>query len=283
MSVIASSSSRQEDTVQEDIARPALPARAARHTPGLPACAAPGRVGGSAVSADPHAALRASLREQLAALRGVAPADLPPALLDISVHRFELPGGEAFLVRPADWEQLRHEEGGAGRPAPYWATAWPSGLVLAGALTRAPPEPGTRVLELGCGLGLPSLVCARAGARVLATDGSTDAVAFAAHSMALNELDAEVAHVDWAQQGDALARRGPWDLVLAADVLYTRANVEVALRLLPRLLAPGGGAIVADPRRAGGRDFLAAARAAFTVRTRPEGDAAPPPPPPKGG
>src|SRR4051812_22558691 len=226
------------------------------------------------MSADPRAALRASLARELAALRGVPAAELPPALLDLVVQRVDLPGGEAFLVRPADWEQLRHEEGGAGRPAPYRATAWPSGLVLAGALTQAPPEPGTRVLELGCGLGLPSLVCARAGARVLATDGSTDAVAFAAHSMALNELDAEVAHVDWAQQGGALARRGPWDLVLAADVLYTRANVEVALRLLPRLLARGGEAVVADPRRAGGRDFLAAARATFTVRTRQEGDVA---------
>jgi hypothetical protein len=45
-----------------------------------------------------------------------------------------------------------------------------------------------------------------------------------------------------------------------ADVLYTRANVELALRLLPRLVAPGGAIRLADPGRAGARDFLAAAR-----------------------
>jgi predicted nicotinamide N-methyase len=223
---------------------------------------------------DAHVVLRASLTEQLAALRGVGPDDLPPALLDLTVHRMDLPDGAAYLVRPADWEELRHAEGGAGRPVPYWATAWPSGLALAAALADDPPPPGARVLELGCGLGLPSLVCARAGAHVLATDGSTDAVAFAAHSLALNELDAEVAHVDWALQGDALAARGPWDLVLAADVLYTRANVETLLRLLPRLLARGGEVRVADPRRAGGRDFLAAARATFAVTTRTDGEVA---------
>ena len=82
------------------------------------------------------------------------------------------------------------------------------------------------MLELGCGLGLPSIVAAREGASVLATDGSSDAVVFAAHSLALNELDGEVAEVDWATQGDALVARGPWDVVLAADVLYLKASVE---------------------------------------------------------
>jgi predicted nicotinamide N-methyase len=130
------------------------------------------------------------------------------------------------------------------------------------------------VLELGCGLGLPSIVAARAGADVLATDGSEDAVAFAAHSLALNELDGEVAQVDWAKQGDALAARGPWDLVLAADVLYLQGNVGLALDLVPRLVAPGGEIRIADPRRAGTRDFLAAARARFSVSTRQDDDVA---------
>ena len=179
-------------------------------------------------------------------------------MLDIRVRRVRVPGGDVFLLQPTDWEQLRHEEGGAGRGVPYWATPWPSGAVL----------------ELGCGLGLPSIVAARAGADVLATDGSSDAVAFAAHSLALNGLDGEVAQVDWSEQADALVARGPWDLVLAADVLYLRAGVESALALMPRLVGPGGEIRIADPRRAGARDFLAAARATFTVRTRQEAEIA---------
>jgi predicted nicotinamide N-methyase len=128
------------------------------------------------------------------------------------------------------------------------------------------------VLEIGCGLALPSLAAARAGAHVLATDGSPEAVAFAAHSLALNEVEAEVALVDWAAQGDALLARGPWDLVLAADVLYLQANVELALRLLPRLVAPRGEILLADPGRAGTRDFLAAARVMFALRTTRHGE-----------
>lgn len=223
----------------------------------------------------PLEVLRVSLRERLAQLRGVAPEALPPALLDVTVQRFAMGSGadDVFLVLPADWEQLRHEEGGAGRPVPYWARPWPSGLALARALAADPPAPGTTVLELGCGLGAPSVVAACAGARVLATDGAPDAVAFAAHALALNETEAEVAHVDWSAHGDALAARGPFDLVLAADVLYTRANVEAALRLWPRLVAPGGALLLADPQRAGARDALAAARGSFRVtRAAQDGD-----------
>ena len=215
----------------------------------------------SARVADSLLALKHSLAEQLAELRGVQPDQLPPALLDISVRRV----GDAYYVCPADWEQLRHEEGGAGRPIPYWGRPWPSGVGLAGHLKDHPPLPDTRVLELGCGLALPSVVAARAGARVLATDGHTDAVAFAAHVLAINEVEGEVAHVDWSDHADALVERGPWDLVLAADVLYTSANVEAALRLFSRLVAPTGRLILADPNRKGAQGFLAAARAMFTL------------------
>jgi predicted nicotinamide N-methyase len=214
------------------------------------------------MSPDPLVALRMSLAEQLAALRGVFAADLPAPLLDVVVRRY----GDLFLVHPADWEALRHEEGGAGRGVPYWARPWAAGLALASA---PPPVAGARVLELGCGLGAPSIAAARAGADVVATDGSTDAVAFAAHGLALNETVATVAHADWAEHGEALVAGGPWDVVLAADVFYTAANVQTALRLLPRLLGPGGELRIADPGRAGTRDFLAAARHTFTLRSTP--------------
>ena len=197
---------------------------------------------------------------------------LPAPLLDIVVRRSEPRG--LHVVRPADWEALREEEALAARPVPWWARLWPSGIALARALDADGLAPGARVLELGCGLGLPSLVAARAGADVLATDGSTDAVVFAAHALALNELLGETAHADWAEHGAQLTARGPFDLVLAADVFYTQANVPVALQLLPALVAPGGAVRLADPGRAGARDFLAGARGRWRLRTTHDGDVA---------
>jgi predicted nicotinamide N-methyase len=193
---------------------------------------------------------------------------------ELVTRSVELPSGELRVLQPADSAELPDDGAVEWAPlAPYWSVLWRSGVALAQELDGEPLT-GVRVVELGCGLALPSIVAARAGADVLATDGSEDAVAFAAHSLALNDLEGEVAQVDWAEQGDALAARGPWDLVLAADVFYLQENVKLALRLLPWLLAPGGEVWLADPRRAGTRDFLASARASFKLATETHGQVA---------
>src|SRR3954454_2634097 len=194
-------------------------------------------------------------------------AKLPPPLLDIV--REEIAAGDetVTVIRPSDWEELRHHEGAEGRTAPYWAIAWPSGLELATRLA-AMDLTGKRVLELGCGLAIPSIVAARRGADVTATDGVPDAVVFAAHNLALNDVEGEVELADWREARD-LVDAAPWDLVVASDVLYLRANVEALLRLLPRLIGRQGEAIVADPNRAGGRDFAASARRIFSLETEP--------------
>jgi predicted nicotinamide N-methyase len=211
--------------------------------------------------------LRDSLREQLTKMRG-ARVTLPDALIDVVVDTATPGGGDPVSVlRPRDWDELRHQEGANGQTAPYWARMWPSGLGLADVVAAGPDLTGKRVIELGCGLGVPSIAAARRGASVLATDGSPDAVVFAAHNLAVNDLTGDVARVDW-REPDALAGGGPWDVVLAADVLYLRHNVELLLRLLPRLVAPDGVVLLADPSRTGGRDFLAAARASFALESR---------------
>jgi predicted nicotinamide N-methyase len=84
-----------------------------------------------------------------------------------------------------------------------------------------------RLLELGCGLGLPSLVAAARGARVTAVDWAEDAIVLLRRNAERNGL-ALVAEVhDWRQP---LA--GTFDLAIAADVVYERRNVEPVLARL---------------------------------------------------
>jgi predicted nicotinamide N-methyase len=215
--------------------------------------------------------LRASIAEQIAALRGPAAPAPPASVLEIAVERVALPDGHVLVARPTDWPQLREDEAFDKRLTPYWAVPWPSGLALARHVAADPPA-GRRVLELGCGLGIPSLAAARGGAaRVLATDVNTDAVVFAAHNLHLNDLAGETAAGDWHDTVEMLSAE-PWDLVLAADVLYTRQNVEKLVAVLPRLLAPGGEAWLADPRRAGAAEFLPVAKKLWRVDSAEDPD-----------
>lgn len=162
------------------------------------------------------------------------------------------------LVHPRDSAELLDEEAFEREEfLPYWAELWPSAVVLARRVA-ARDLAGVRVLELGCGLGLPSITAALGGARVLASDWSPDAVAFAAENAARNGVTLETAVCSWAEPGPLLAG-APWDLVLAADVLYERRNVAQLLALLPRLVDGDGEVWIADPGRRPSEPFLAGA------------------------
>ncbi len=163
------------------------------------------------------------------------------------------------ILRPPDAEALISEEAFEREEfLPYWAELWPSGIALARHLAgHAESLRGTRVLELGCGLALPSIVAARSGAAVVATDWSSDALQLLEENAARNDAPLEILEARWTDH-EPFAARAPFDLVLAADVLYERRNAEEILALLPVVLA-SGSLLLADPGRPQMRGFLSAA------------------------
>jgi predicted nicotinamide N-methyase len=98
---------------------------------------------------------------------------------------------------------------------------------------------------------------------VLATDSCAEALTLVARNARENNVRLETAIVDWGQP-EELVRRGPFDLVLAADVLYERASVAPLLSLLPRL-APQ--AWLACPGRPAADAFLKQASRRWSVET----------------
>ena len=184
--------------------------------------------------------------------------------LDLAEETVMLGERELSILRPRDGESLLDEEAFATRDEylPYWVELWPSGLALARAIAGRALR-GARVLELGCGLALPSIAAALAGGRVLATDWSAEAVALASDNARRNGAQIEADVVSW-YEPEELVERGPWDLVLAADVLYEARNVPVLEELLPRL---GGEVWLADPGRPAGEDFLVRLPETWSVRT----------------
>src|SRR4051812_20181741 len=195
------------------------------------------------------------------------PAGVSPTVQDGVEHVIAGDGRDLRLLAPRDSDALLDEEAFEHEEfLPYWAELWPSAVALGRVLARRPLT-GRRVLELGCGLGLPAIVAALGGGRVLATDWSPDAAAMTAENAARNGAALATAVFRWDDPPESLGP--PWPLVLASDVLYEPRNVDALLTLLPRVTAASGEVWLADPGRAPAERFLAAAEATWRMDTLP--------------
>jgi predicted nicotinamide N-methyase len=185
---------------------------------------------------------------------------------DLVLETIMLGERDLEVLRPRDSEALLDEEAFEHEEfLPYWAELWPSGVALAKDVAGRALH-GARTLELGCGLALPSMAAVLAGARVLATDWSPAAVELARENAARNGIELEVLCCSW-DEPEELLERGPWDLILGADLLYEHRNAEGLLRLLPRL---GAREVwIADPGRPPARGFFERASERFEVQARP--------------
>ena len=150
-----------------------------------------------------------------------------------------------------DIERFKEEE-----YMPYWAELWASGVRLAAAVADRDVS-GLAVLELGCGLGVPSVAAALGGAKVLAVDWAQEALDVTQQNAERNGASVETLRADWSKPEPLLAR-APFDLVLCADVLYETRNVDALLELLPKLTAE---VLLGEPgRQTAGRFFELAER-----------------------
>jgi len=186
---------------------------------------------------------------------------------DLAEETVELAGREVTLLRPPSADDLIDEAAfDEDEFLPYWAELWPSGLLLARVVGETDLQ-GARVLELGAGLGLPSLAAALRGADVLATDWAADAVELLRGNAERNGIGLRAERVRW-DEPKLLFAEAPWDLVLGADLLYERRNADLLLELLPRL---GPGVLLADPGRPFAKGFLERALERWEVETKGSG------------
>jgi predicted nicotinamide N-methyase len=175
-------------------------------------------------------------------------------------RRIDVGDRPVSIWRPPDMESLIDLVAfEADERIPYWADVWESAIVLAEDLA-AMDGAGKTLLELGCGLGLPSLVAARAGFTVTATDYEETALEGVRYNAERNRIGGlRTLVLDWRNLPDDL---GTFDLVVAADVLYETHHPAVLAATILRTLAPSGLGLVADPCRAKAAGFAPAARAA---------------------
>ena len=142
---------------------------------------------------------------------------------------------------------------------PIFGQLWPSGAHLAARLALRPVNVHERVLELGCGLGLASLVAHRRGANVTASDCHPLAEAFLDENLRLNDLaPMKYRHGDWNAPSLVLnpesvrhqrVVHGEYDLIIGSDLLYDMDSGAPLADFITRHASPAAEIWIVDPDR----------------------------------
>jgi predicted nicotinamide N-methyase len=149
-------------------------------------------------------------------------------------NQYSDPDGEAELagISPASW--------------PLFGQLWPSARVLA-RLMDEKDLVGKRILEIGAGLALASLVVHQRAGNVTVSDLHPLSRSFLDENLRLNDLGPlKYETGNWATSNPAL---GIFDLIIGSDVLYERIHPALVAGFISRHSAPDAEVIIVDPDR----------------------------------
>ncbi|MBW8190398.1 methyltransferase domain-containing protein [Neiella marina] len=149
-------------------------------------------------------------------------------------QQFADPLGEAesFGISSAQW--------------PLFGVLWTSSEVLAHQMVDFEIE-GKRILEVGCGLALSSLLLKARQADVTATDIHPEAERFLVENIRLNGTsNIPFLRTGWADTSDGL---GQFDVIIGSDLLYEIEQAELLSQFIQRHAKPNSEVIMIDPGR----------------------------------
>ncbi|MEO7067309.1 MAG: SAM-dependent methyltransferase [Rhodanobacter sp.] len=168
-------------------------------------------------------------------------------------------GGEDFRIRSlsdrqqfADPDRQSERLGISSAQWSLFGQIWPAGRLLANAMSQHTVG-SQRILELGCGIGLASLLLQSRGANITASDVHPLAEVFLAYNAALNDLPAvRYRALRWNEPDGALGR---FDLIIGSDILYEREQATVLAAVVARHAQPWAEILITDPGRGNSAQF----------------------------
>lgn len=170
----------------------------------------------------------------------------------VRYRTLEIGSMDIHLRTLRDSQQFSDDEGIAdalGISSANWSlfgVVWASGRTLAELMSREEIA-GKRILEVGCGIALASLVLNGREADITATDYHPEAGDFLRENVRINHgRPIPFVRAGWT---DADCGIGLFDLVIASDVLYERGHVEQLAAFIGRHAGLRSEVVVVDPGR----------------------------------
>ena len=172
--------------------------------------------------------------------------------LRLRYQTIEVGNTDIHLCTLRDNQQFEDHEGvadalGISSAAwPIFGVVWPSGIVLANHMLDYPVE-GKRILEIGCGIALSSLLLNGRQADITATDYHPEVEQFLVRNTLLNQgRRITFERADWADDRSEL---GLFDLIIGSDLLYEDEHVLLLAEFINNHAKPRCDVILADPGR----------------------------------
>jgi predicted nicotinamide N-methyase len=132
-------------------------------------------------------------------------------------------------------------------PFPYWAKVWPSAIALVKVLQKHPNLiRDKKVLELGAGIGLPSLLMASEAKTIQVSDYDSEAVELLRKNIAHLQLqNVQALQMDW---NDLPENIDP-EVIILSDVNYDPTQFETLTKLIEKFIHQGCTIILSTPQR----------------------------------
>jgi predicted nicotinamide N-methyase len=145
-----------------------------------------------------------------------------------------------------DPEGIAEKLGISSASWPIFGVVWPSSLVLAHYI--ADYDTGSkRILEVGCGMALSSLLLNKQLADITATDYHPEVETFLNRNTKLNgDKSINYERVDWSDTNDTL---GQFDMIIGSDLLYEDEHIEQLANFINEHSNPSSEVIIVDPGR----------------------------------
>lgn len=161
---------------------------------------------------------------------------------EVDIHVRTLRDNQEFL----DVDGVAEKLGISSATWPLFGIIWASSEVLAHLMFDY--KIGTkRILEVGCGIGLASLVLNHRHADITATDYHPEAGNFLSENVQLNKgREIPFIRTAWEDEDSGL---GLFDLVIGSDILYERHHINLLANFINQHAKPHCDVIVVDPGR----------------------------------
>lgn len=146
----------------------------------------------------------------------------------------------------SDPDDIAHDLGISSASWPIFGVVWPSSIVLANHMSDFDSQ-GKRILEIGCGIALSSILLNEQQMDITATDYHPEVETFLNRNTDLNNgKDINFERVDWADENSQM---GLFDVIIGSDLLYEDEHVALLAFFIHNHAKPDCEVIIVDPGR----------------------------------